>query len=355
VLQLLGVGGVLCLLAGSFAVPALYVPGVAVVIVAVAAPTGVALAAIRTRVTLRPSAESVEEGRTVAVAVRVSGWPPGLFGGELRPSPGAPWGALASRALGASGPARMFALAPPRRGRVRLGPASVRFRDPFGIYSRRVSSPAGELLVLPRIERVAAVQLDRLRGVSPPSSSVAGGMGADGLRPYRPGAAAARIHWLSVARTGALLERRLEDEDEQDAGPLVVLDTRCQEGGEELDMAVRATASLSAGLASRGGCSLLLPGERRPHALGADLAGWAAAHARLALVAEGVAPSWEAAAGERLVVWVGAGAPPEETRLGTADLACTVSPRPSRERPVMFHVAGCAVQPTRRALAARAA
>jgi hypothetical protein len=115
----------------------------------------------------------------------------------------------------------------------------------------------------------------------------------DGLRPYRPGTPASRIHWPALARGAGLIERRLRADG--DSRPLVVLDARCGpaggevDAGEVLDAAVRAAASLTLELARRGGCRLLLPGERRAVPVESDLAGWPGVHARLALVEGGVA------------------------------------------------------------------
>ena len=104
----------------------------------------------------------------------------------------------------------------------------------------------------------------------------------ESLRPYREGAPASRIHWPTVARVGTLMERRLlADSDSQ---PLVVVDSTEPADEAALDKAVRAAASLCVHLARKGGCSVLLPGDRRAVDLGADLAGWPALHARLALV-----------------------------------------------------------------------
>jgi len=107
----------------------------------------------------------------------------------------------------------------------------------------------------------------------------------DGLRPYRLGTPASRIHWPALARGAGLLERRLRVEG--DMLPLVVLDARGTGPDEHLDTAVRAAASLTLELARTGGCKLLLPGSRRALAVEADLASWPAAHARLALVEGG--------------------------------------------------------------------
>jgi uncharacterized protein (DUF58 family) len=109
----------------------------------------------------------------------------------------------------------------------------------------------------------------------------------DGLRPYRPGSPAARIHWAALARGAGLLERRLRAES--DSRPLVVLDARGAARPEDLDAAVRAAASITYALSRGEGCSLLLPGERRPTALDGGPGSWTAAHARLALVDGGPA------------------------------------------------------------------
>ena len=109
----------------------------------------------------------------------------------------------------------------------------------------------------------------------------------DGLRPYREGTSASRIHWPTVARRGEMLERRLVAE--LDSAPLIVLDPS-GEDEEGLDKAVRAAGSLCVHLGHAGGCAILLPGERRPVEIGHDLAGWATVHARLALVESGPPP-----------------------------------------------------------------
>lgn len=80
---------------------------------------------------------------------------------------------------------------------------------------------------------------------------------------------------------------------DRDSFPLVVLDARCSGEPEHLDAAVRAAASLVLELAHRGGCGLLLPGERRAVEVERDLSAWPGVHARLALVEaaeEGQAP-----------------------------------------------------------------
>ncbi len=207
------------------------------------------------------------------------------------------------------------------RGRRELGPARLVVRDPLGLRIRVVTSePAGELLVLPRIEPLVVAG----RGSS--GSSVLAGLddggGAgrldaraielevDGLRPHREGSPASRIHWPTVARTGQLVERRLVAGT--DSAPLVVLDACRPASGDALDIAVRAAASLCWHLSQQeGGCALLLPGERRPAQIEPELRGWPAAHARLALVEPSSSgPSLGPLQRAGAVFWVTAGTAP---------------------------------------------
>ncbi len=179
----------------------------------------------------------------------------------------------------------------------------------------------------------------------------------DGLRPYRDGAPASRIHWPSVARSGEMLERRLVAE--LDAAPLIVVDPSGPAGDEELDMAVRAAASLCVHLAREGGCAVLLPGERRPVEIGHDMGAWPAVHVRLALIDEGPPPS-SSALGPRggAVIWVtGADlrrAPRALERL-PAGARVLVSPTALPGVKPLFEVAGCTgclVERVRRSVAA---
>jgi uncharacterized protein (DUF58 family) len=110
----------------------------------------------------------------------------------------------------------------------------------------------------------------------------------DGLRPYRLGTPASRIHWAALARGAGLLERRLRAD--ADTRPVVVLDARCPSADSlALDAAIRAAASLTFHLARTGGCGLLLPGDRRPHEIDSDLRAWPDAHTRLAVLEGGPA------------------------------------------------------------------
>ncbi len=166
----------------------------------------------------------------------------------------------------------------------------------------------------------------------------------DGLRPYRPGTPASRIHWAALARGAGLLERRMRAE--QDARPLVVLDARCgSEELERLDAAVRAAASLLLELARAGACGLLTAEAPRPLEVDRRLATWPAALAQLAVAAPTTRPP--ALAGRRqpsALFYVAASAvarPPQllhETG-GVLVLPADV-PGPGR-RPIVLEVSGC--------------
>jgi uncharacterized protein (DUF58 family) len=165
----------------------------------------------------------------------------------------------------------------------------------------------------------------------------------DGLRPYRQGAPASRIHWPAFARSGEMLERRLVAG--LDAAPLVVLDATRPASEEALDAAVRAAGSLCIHLARAGGCAILLPGERRAVEVGADLGAWPAVHVRLALVEPAHAPPAQVHGGRSgAVIWVSARAqargPVAFERL-SAGSRWLVAPQPPPGLAPAFTVAGC--------------
>jgi len=178
-----------------------------------------------------------------------------------------------------------------RRGRKSLDPPALRISDPLGLAAVvKRGRDRMDVLVLPRTEPVSwsrrsaagnqHLQTHGLLADAFAASEV------DGLRPYRPGTPASRIHWAALARGAGLLERRMRAE--QESRPLIVLDSRCtEENLERLDMAVRAAASLIVDLARRGGCGLLTPDGGRALEIDSRLAGWPAARTRLALIAPG--------------------------------------------------------------------
>jgi uncharacterized protein (DUF58 family) len=184
-----------------------------------------------------------------------------------------------------------------RRGLHRLPAPALTVRDPLELARVEASSATGhqQVLVLPRTEPVRWLGPGASRRLRLPDghagSEALAAVDLDGLRPYRKGTPASRIHWPAVARGAGLLERRLAADG--DARPLVVLDARTHTSDgrvarDLLDAAVRAAASLVLEFAGAGGCGLLLPGEQRATTIDRDLISWPAAYARLAMVEGGI-------------------------------------------------------------------
>jgi uncharacterized protein (DUF58 family) len=348
--------------AATFDSPSLYVPGIALLVLALGSAAWVALAATGAELERSPGPSTVVEEEAWPLRVRLSS--------GLLPAPG---GELHEPLLGWPVPVALrwsrrirINIRFSRRGRHRLEPARLVIRDPLRLSVREVvGEDAGELIVLPRIEPVIAAG-----GGGRGRSALAGGehhgagrrihdlaaeIELDTLRPYREGTAASRIHWPAVARTGEMVERRLVAD--ADAAPLVVMDPRGGEG-EDLDAAVRAAASLAVALARAGGCALLLPGDRRALELAPDLSAWPSAHVRLALLEPTERrPAMPATRRAGALFWVSAdtsGRPPRGLeRLSSAGV-WLVTPGPGGAR-VRFTVAGCSGRRLGRAGARRAA
>jgi uncharacterized protein (DUF58 family) len=347
---LLGVA--LCLAAATFDSASLYVPGVGLVVLAVASLAWVELAARGARIVRRAGPHTVVEEDPYPLRVEMDAGMLPPPGGELvEPLLGwpVPIAGRWSRRLRIN---VRFA----RRGRRLLEPCRLAIRDPLRLYVRELTRGGGEeVLVLPRVEPVTAP------GGSGAGGGDRGGRGAepglagrrldastaeleiDGLRPYREGAPASRIHWPSVARRGEILERRLVAE--LDSAPLIVLDASAPASQEALDKAVRAAGSLCVWLARHGGCAVLLPGERRPIEIAHDMGAWTAVHMRLAVVEAGGPPA-AAALGPRAgaVLWVTAAslrAAPRALERLPAGARYIITPAPPPRGHPAFEVAGC--------------
>lgn len=328
-------GVALCLTAGLFAAAPLYVPGMALLLIAGVAAVWVWEAARGARVVRTLDRSSVPEGEALRITVQTFRRPVPIPGAELRAWARGP--ALPSPRRGPSTATDAVRLA--GRGRHRLAPATLEIVDPFGLCRRTVASPADEVLVLPRLEPVELVELDggpgRFGGAH--AAVTAGATEVDSLQPHRPGSPASRIHWPTVARTSTLMERRLVAEGER--LPLLVVDPRDPASADALDRVMRAAASLCVHLAHRGGCALLLPRDQRPTQIDAQLSGFADVHARLALLGEEAgAPSTGSVTGAGTVLWLSAAAAPA---WGTAPVRYLISAHPQAHWPLAFAVAGC--------------
>ena len=349
-------GLALILIALTFEAAPLFVPGVALVALGVAAPVWVQLAASGATIDRRLDSGRVVEDEPIEATIDVSRGLWGLPGAAvLDPLAGNPVHIHKPMSLisgGRTASVRIVASFP-RRGVRRIDPPTLIVADALELARVvRVSpSPAQELLVLPRTERVKWMPGggEKWRRVSGAASlEPFGATEVDGLRPYRQGTPASRIHWPALARGAGLLERRLRADS--DSRPLVVVDARGDGPPEYLDAAVRAAASLVLELATRTGCGLILPGEFRPLEVEPDLTAWPVAHARLALVEGGPEtrpPSLAQGARSAQVLYVAA-SPLTRLPAGLAGAgvraAVLVIPEPLATQPLhdaSFKVAGC--------------
>jgi uncharacterized protein (DUF58 family) len=322
----------------GFDSPAALIPGIALIALALTAVTWVELASRGGRLQRDPGPRTLVEGGAYPLRIRLSRT-------LVRPPGGALFDSMLRRplAVGPRWPRRIDQRLHPRGpGRRRLGDSRLIVQDPLGLWTRELRCPGpGDLVVLPRIEPVRPVEpagdalgfdggrrSSRGRGSTPVEQPE-----VDGLRPYRPGSPASRIHWPAVARSGEMMERRLVAGE--GSRPLVVLDLRGAEGGR--DRAMRAAASLCFELARGGGCELLLPGARRALPVDPQLRSWPEAHLRLALATPGpISPAL--ARRSCPVIWVAASSrrPPGGLPAGSF----LVGPR-RPVGPIAFRVAGC--------------
>ncbi len=337
-------GLLLVLVAGAFDAEPLWVPGVVFLVLPGVALAWVGLGARGVRVERELSARRVVEEEPLEVRLEVrAGRLPLPTGSLVSPLlddvvPLAP----GRRRVGARVAVR-FA----RRGRRRFGPPVAVLRDPLGLVTREVPGAAGddEVLVLPRIEAVRALGAGgsggRRRAGRP---GAAAEVEFDGVREFREGTPASRIYWPARARRAGMMERRRRAAS--DTRPLVVLDARgVSDPSDDLDAAVRATASVARSLAAGGGCAVLLPGDRRATDLDASLGGWPHLHARLAVVAAGQRPNISGVASRvGPVVYVAATVPartPAVLSHAPANGRTLVVPGSIPGRRAAFTVAGC--------------
>jgi uncharacterized protein (DUF58 family) len=294
--SVISAGLLLTLAAFVFDAAPLFVVGIGFMIIGIGTPVWVWRAARSATVRRRLIADRVTELEPVEAIIEVRRGRLGLPGAEvhdpLAHDPVVLRGPLTLLTGERSADIRVVARFE-RRGLRRLRPPALVVRDALSLVSilRPGSGQAQEVLVLPRTERVRWTGQERGRRVEGAdlgsTDEPLAAVDIDGLRPYRLGTPASRIQWSALARGAGLLERRLKADGE--ARPVVVLDARHSRGVpvEDLDAAVRAAASLTLELARRGGCRLLLPGDRRPIVVESDLRGWDTLHTRLALLEGG--------------------------------------------------------------------
>ncbi|MBV8386061.1 MAG: DUF58 domain-containing protein [Acidimicrobiia bacterium] len=143
-----------------------------------------------------------------------------------------------------------------RRGIFTLGPLEASVSDPFGLASRTLRvAPASELTVYPRVDSIAPLPHTRgddpLSGADHPTGVALSGEDFYALRAYEVGDDLRRVHWPSTARLDELMIR--QNEMPWQARVTVLLDVRRHaHGGESLELAVSAAASVVAACWQRG-------------------------------------------------------------------------------------------------------
>ena len=337
-----GLGLLLLLVAGTFDAEPLYVTGSALALLGLGAAGWIFAGAYGAEIHREIDRRSVLEEQPLAVVITASSGslplPPGWIDEPLLPDP-------VRFQAGRRTTRVRVEIRFGRRGRRKLAPPALVLRDPFGLAQRVVRGEhEDEILVLPRTFPVNVTA----GGGEPQAAHARAALIAaaeteiDGVRQFREGTPASRIHWPSLARGHGLMERKLISES--DSRPIVVLDPRAPASRDALDAAVRATGSLLLHFARRTGCTLLLPGDRRAVSVEQDLLAWPQAHVRLALLDDSTGPALTAAQNRRgLVVFVSARPVDRPPRgLGRTPGGCLlVVPGELPGRRPVLEVAGC--------------
>jgi uncharacterized protein (DUF58 family) len=208
-----------------------------------------------------------------------------------------------------------YTVLPQSRGRYQLGPLLVDISDPFALVRQRLEfDEREELLVTPEVEDLMGT----------PESSFGANFGASRtrnlfrtgeeyytMRQYQEGDDLRRIHWPSVARTGALMIR--QDETSRRSSGLVFLDSRegaiGQTRGPAFERAVSVAATLGVTLA-RGGFTLrLATADAAPAPLSEERfleALASVAHAQVRSIGPALAHLRAGASSDTTLVYVGA-------------------------------------------------
>jgi uncharacterized protein (DUF58 family) len=164
-----------------------------------------------------------------------------------------------------------------RRGTFRIGPVKVRTGDPFGLFTSEMSvGRPTTVVVFPKvyalphwglppapIEGSAATR--RRREMASPLAAT--------IRPYAPGDAINRIHWLSSVRHGELQVKEFDPEQAADLWLLLDLDRAAHVGsgdGASVETAVSVAASIAVRTLADNRAVGMTASARRSHMLTPD-------------------------------------------------------------------------------------
>ena len=141
-----------------------------------------------------------------------------------------------------------FALAAPRRGVIRVGPATSVRGDPLGLVQRRVEWTAPvEVFVHPPTVRLGSLGHGLLRDLEGRTTDdiSASDLAFHTLREYVPGDDRRYVHWRSSAKVGTLLVRQFRDTRRTHLLVVVDGDTAAYPDPDEFETAVSAGASVA--------------------------------------------------------------------------------------------------------------
>ncbi len=164
-----------------------------------------------------------------------------------------------------------------RRGTFRIGAVKVRTGDPFGLFTSEMSvGRPTTVVVFPKlyelphwrlppapIEGTAATR--RRREMASPLAAT--------IRPYAPGDAINRIHWLSSVRHGELQVKEFDPEQAADLWLILDLDRNAHVGvgdGSSVETAVSVAASIAVRTLADNRAVGLTASARRSHVLTPD-------------------------------------------------------------------------------------
>ena len=139
---------------------------------------------------------------------------------------------------------RTYRLAAETRGTLRFEGFVVMTRFPFGLFSKSMLVEAPEeTVVYPTVSQVSIPERfgSARQGEECLPSENGHGSDATGLRGYSPGDPPRRIHWRATLRSGSLLVREFDDEDDGEVE--VRLRTAGQSAGEGFERLVGWAAS----------------------------------------------------------------------------------------------------------------
>jgi uncharacterized protein (DUF58 family) len=239
-------------IAGS---PTLHIVAVGLAVLPIAAVAHTRWSRQRLRVRRRLSDQRVQPGRRVSVELEIENESAAstsflMLEDAIPPGLGRP-ARLVLTGIAGRGVARAsYSLLAHSRGRYVLGPLSIDVSDPFALTRSRVEFPGrDEVVVTPAVEDLESgptTPFGHASGLSLAKHLFRTGEEFFTMRAYQEGDDLRRIHWPSVARSGALMIR--QDESTRRSNAVLFLDTRRSAIGQTRSPAFERCASAAASI-----------------------------------------------------------------------------------------------------------